>query len=169
MDIKKLTGAAYQGKTIKMYYSSNTYFEVVMEEALTTYQITLKEQLVDHPITKTCERLLTQEAYLNYGLFEGENMCGFLSLECQENKGMMIRSLWVEPTHRSKHYGVALLERAIELALGQDAKELLVRVPLDHPLYVSFFRKHAFHLCAVDMHTPAEEACIQTLTLVKTI
>lgn len=79
-----------------------------------------------------------------YGLYCGEERCGFMELKAKEDGLVTLEKLCVLPAYRHRGYGALLLDTAKKEAAAMGAKKLSIGIMEEHTVLKNWYETHGF-------------------------
>jgi diamine N-acetyltransferase len=122
--------------------------EVIRESFLTVaddFGLTIENCPTNGAFIKT-ERLAADVGKGNsmYGLYEDDNMTGFMQLEYKGDRGVILEKLAVLPSYRHKGYGKILLDFAKKEAKRMGGAKLLAAIIEENAVLKSWYLENGF-------------------------
>lgn len=158
MKIRRLPKNKYLDYELHYTYTSTHHYRASLEKSADGFSFSFVKEPLPEVLERDCYDTLFQPYWKGvsaYGVFEdgSETPVAVLELAREEwNDRLVITQLLVNPEHRGKGLGRALINKAVEIAKKEDRRLITLETQTCNMPAIEFYKKCGFEFAGTNLH-----------------
>ena len=148
MIIKELPKSEYQDYKVLFDYTTDSYYETIINKTENGYVITLDKKQLETPVSKEFSSTLFKSFWEQpqaFGCFDEEKLIGLVEVsKGQWDKRVRVTNIRVDKEYRRTNVGTLLMNRIKELAKKEGYRAIILETQTFNTKAIDFYLKQGF-------------------------